>query len=216
MDYPQLSGPTLPYMTRATAMSTLEVCFMDEFAASFVLLCVVFAVNWEFRFLKDPDSNYYVKQSLTALAIRLLIVSFGSAGPAINPMLATTWHIYDNGGGQSATLNAAHLAVYWAGPVLGALAASVLYVLYSGGGERFFGHSLQKLGEAARKTAEKKRRQVEKAAQSKEPDGKKEVVQVRALAGTLRSIEAQPSSIRFFFPSHPTPDSHPYFPRIYF
>ena len=32
--------------------------------------------------------------------IRVLIVCFSSAGPAINPMLATCWHIFDNGGGQ--------------------------------------------------------------------------------------------------------------------
>ena len=71
-------------------------------------------------------------------------------------MLATCWHIFDNGGGQDATLNGAHLVVYWVAPIAGAAAASVMYVLYSAGEEKFFGNSLQKLGDGIKNIEKKK------------------------------------------------------------
>ena len=48
-------------------------------------------------------------------------------------MLATTWYIFSNGGGQDVHIDGAHLLVYWIAPILGGCAAAVLYVIYKNG-----------------------------------------------------------------------------------
>jgi aquaporin Z len=60
--------------------------FLSEAAATFLLCLLIYAVNWEMHFGKY---HYWIKQSLTAIGIRLLIEGFPTAGPAMNPMLAT-------------------------------------------------------------------------------------------------------------------------------
>ena len=103
----------------------------SEFFATFLLLIVIFTVNWELNFGKY---HYWIKQSLTAVAIRFLIEVFPTAGPAMNPMLGTTWAVFAFG---SFPEDVRHYYVYWVASILGALSASFAYAVYSG--EAFFG-----------------------------------------------------------------------------
>jgi len=113
----------------------------SEFSATFLLCVVVFVVNWELNFGKY---HYWIKQSLTAVAIRYLIEVFPMAGPAMNPMLGTVWSVFAAGDSIDIDSNvgtfpddAEHYFVYWIASILGALAASFAYVVYAGG--TFFG-----------------------------------------------------------------------------
>ena len=38
--------------------------------------------------------NESIKQTLTAVAIRILVEFFPTGGPAMNPMLATAWYVF--------------------------------------------------------------------------------------------------------------------------
>jgi len=78
-----------------------------------------------------------IKQFLTAVAIRSLIVFFPAAGPALNPMLGTTWAIFSTG---KLPDDPAHYFVYWGGPCLGAVVAALVYAIYAG--EKFMGKKL--------------------------------------------------------------------------
>ena len=91
-------------------------------------------LNWEMHFGKN---HYIIKQSLTAFAIRALIEVFPTAGPAMNPMLATAWDVFAVGNSGEFPGGHEHYFVYWVGPCLAALLASVTYVMYAGG--TFFG-----------------------------------------------------------------------------
>eukprot|EP00622_Pseudochattonella_farcimen_P004547 FR739947.1.p2 GENE.FR739947.1~~FR739947.1.p2 ORF type:complete len:109 (-),score=1.48 FR739947.1:249-548(-) len=83
---------------------------------------------------------YPIKQSITALVIRALIVYFPGAGPAINPALGTTWAVWSRGGWPR---DLAHYVVYWVASVAGALTASGLYAMNKPAGRyTFFGYSL--------------------------------------------------------------------------
>lgn len=58
--------------------------FLSEFCATFILMFVIYILNWELNF---GQYHYIIKQTLTAVAIRALIECFPTAGPAMNPML---------------------------------------------------------------------------------------------------------------------------------
>mmetsp|Transcript_5808 Transcript_5808/g.12294 ORF Transcript_5808/g.12294 Transcript_5808/m.12294 type:complete len:105 (+) Transcript_5808:831-1145(+) len=73
--------------------------------------------------------HYYIKQFLTALAIRSLIEFFPTAGPALNPMLGTAWAIFATG---KIPDDPAHFFVYWVGCCLGGFIAALLYAIYAG------------------------------------------------------------------------------------
>ncbi|KAL3801718.1 hypothetical protein ACHAW5_010058 [Stephanodiscus triporus] len=99
----------------------------SEFCAMVLLMVLIYTVNWELNFGKY---HYWIKQTLTAIGIRYLIEAFPRAGPAINPMLATTWYIFAYGDFPD------HLGfyfTYWVSSVCGAMFASCLYVIYAGG-----------------------------------------------------------------------------------
>ena len=63
----------------------------NELFATMLLLFLIYAVNWEINFGKY---HYWIKQTLTALGIRYLIEMFPASGPAMNPMLGTTWAVF--------------------------------------------------------------------------------------------------------------------------
>lgn len=68
--------------------------FLSEFFATALLMWAIFILNWELHFGKY---HYIIKQSLTAVAIRALIELFPTAGPSMNPMLATSWAVFGVG-----------------------------------------------------------------------------------------------------------------------
>jgi len=106
----------------------------SEFAAMVLLMIMIYAVNWELDFGKY---HYWIKQTMTAVGIRYLIETFPKAGPAINPMLGTTWYIFKNGGYPD---HLGHYFTYWVASCAGAIFASFLYVVYAGG--TLFGKTL--------------------------------------------------------------------------
>ena len=108
----------------------------NEFFASFFLLLVIFALNWELNFGKY---HYWIKQTLTAVGIRYLIQVFPVSGPAMNPMLGTTWAVFASGKKHFPT-EEAHWSVYWVASALGGLTAAACYVVYAGG--TLFGQTL--------------------------------------------------------------------------
>ena len=103
----------------------------SEFFATALLMLMIYVLNWELNFGKH---NYWIKQTLTAIGIRFLIEVFPTAGPAINPMLGTTWAVHAYG---SYPEDVRHYFVYWIASGLGALAASFAYAVYAG--KTFFG-----------------------------------------------------------------------------
>jgi len=109
---------------------------LSEMIATILLLFFIYAVNWELHFGKY---HYWIKQPLTALWIRYLIVTFPRAGPAMNPMLGTAWAVWDSESG-SFPQDPAHYFVYWVAPFVGAIFASFCYVVYAGG--TLFGNSV--------------------------------------------------------------------------
>lgn len=128
----------------------------SEFAATFLLLVIIFVLNWELNFGKY---HYWIKQTLTALGIRFLIEAFPTAGPSINPMLATSWAVFASGFKDDAWATSGFFPedirfyyVYWIASVSGALLASLGYVVYAGG--TFFGKSLP-IGPIASKKSKK-------------------------------------------------------------
>lgn len=104
--------------------------FLSEFSATFLLCFVIYILNWEMHF---GTFHYIIKQSLTAIAIRALIELFPTAGPAMNPMLATTWNVFGVGKQFQYPTQFQHYFVYWIAPCLAAVLASIVYVIYAGG-----------------------------------------------------------------------------------
>ncbi|KAL7566275.1 hypothetical protein ACA910_013606 [Epithemia clementina (nom. ined.)] len=102
--------------------------FLSEFGATLLLMWVIYILNWELHF---GEYHYIIKQTLTAVAIRALIELFPTAGPAMNPMLATSWAVFSND--FEFPVHFLHYFVYWASPFMAAILASVLYVIYAGG-----------------------------------------------------------------------------------
>lgn len=99
----------------------------SEFCAMVLLMILIYTVNWELNFGKF---HYWIKQTLTAVGIRYLIETFPLAGPAINPMLGTTWYIFAYGDFPD---HLGHYFTYWVSSFLGAIFASYLYAIYAGG-----------------------------------------------------------------------------------
>jgi glycerol uptake facilitator-like aquaporin len=58
---------------------TVADAFLSEFCASFLLMWLIYLVNWEYHFGKR--THYIIKQTLTAIGIRGLIEFFPTAGP---------------------------------------------------------------------------------------------------------------------------------------
>lgn len=98
----------------------------SEFTATFLLLIAIYVLNWELNFGK---MHYWIKQTLTAVAIRVLIEVFPTAGPAMNPMLGTTWAVFASGKFPE---DVRHYFVYWIAAIMGALASAIGYAIYDG------------------------------------------------------------------------------------
>jgi len=130
MEWTSLGGPTYNVEGDEDGSSSAA----SEFFATFLLLLVIFLVNWELDFGKY---HYWIKQTLTALAIRFLIEVFPTAGPAMNPMLGTTWFVFASGAYPE---DVKHYFVYWIASIIGGLSAGCCYVAYAGG--TFFGQKL--------------------------------------------------------------------------
>jgi len=111
----------------------IEAAF-SEFVAMVLLMFLIYLVNWELNF---GTYHYWIKQTLTAIGIRYLIETFPRAGPAMNPMLGTSWYIFAHGGYPD---NLGHYFTYWITTCLAAVFASFCYVVYAGG--TFFGKPL--------------------------------------------------------------------------
>jgi len=111
--------------------------FLAEFFATLLLCFVIYLVNWEVNF---GANHYIIKQTLTGVAIRALIEFFPTAGPAMNPMLATAWDVFGVGNRFEWPSAFQHYFVYWIAPCSAAILASFIYVIYAGG--TFFGLKL--------------------------------------------------------------------------
>ena len=98
---------------------------------------VIYILNWELRF---GPYHYIIKQTLTAVAIRLLIEHFPTAGPAMNPMLATAWAVFGVGTKYEYPSAFEHYFVYWIAPCTAAICASITYAIYNG--DKIFGATL--------------------------------------------------------------------------
>lgn len=110
---------------------------MSEFFATILLCFAIYFLNWELNFGKY---HYIIKQTLTAFAIRALIELFPTAGPAMNPMLATAWAAFGVGSRFDFPDDFSHYFVYWVAPCVAAIVAGFLYTIYAGG--KFFGQTL--------------------------------------------------------------------------
>jgi glycerol uptake facilitator-like aquaporin len=84
--------------------------------------------------------HYIIKQTLTAIAIRVLIEAFPTAGPAMNPMLATAWDVFGVGKTSEFPEENIHYFVYWVAPCLAGILAAVTYGIYDGA--EVFGFSM--------------------------------------------------------------------------
>ncbi len=94
-------------------------------------------LNWEFHF---GTYHYIIKQTLTAVAIRALIEAFPIAGPAMNPMLATTWDVFGVDNKFEYPAGNDHYFVYWVAPCVSGVLAAVTYGIYNG--DKIFGTTL--------------------------------------------------------------------------
>lgn len=110
---------------------------ISEFTSTVLLCFAIYFLNFEFHF---GSHHYIIKQFLTAVAIRALIEAFPTAGPAMNPMLATTWAAFGVGDKFDYPDNFAHYFVYWVMPFVAAVVAAFLYTIYAGG--KFLGMKL--------------------------------------------------------------------------
>lgn len=98
---------------------------------------IFFQLNWEINFGKY---HYIIKQTLTAVAIRALIEFFPTAGPAMNPMLATCWAVFGAGKKFEFPTDNEHYFVYWILPWVSAILAAISYGIYNG--DRIFGYKM--------------------------------------------------------------------------
>lgn len=130
LGWTELGGPEFNPMNDEDGSSAA----WSEFTATFLLLLVIYLVNWELNFGK---MHYWIKQTLTAVAIRVLIQVFPTAGPAMNPMLGTTWAVFAGGDFPD---DVRHYFVYWIAACLGSLASGFVYAVYDGC--EFFGRKL--------------------------------------------------------------------------
>lgn len=120
----QIGGPSV-----ASGVS-LEQAMWGEFLGTFLLLAAVFVfcTTW-------LGAHWPIKQSLVAISIRgICILNGGATGPALNPMLGTTWALFKNHGHESFPLigdkaGNEHYLVYWLASIAGGCAASLLWSL---------------------------------------------------------------------------------------
>lgn len=126
--------------------------FLSELVASFVLMWVIYILNWEFNF---GNNHYIIKQFLTAVAIRAIIEFFPTAGPAINPMLATAWYVFGVGTNGEYPADNAHYFVYWFGPFVAGVLAAISYIILDGNDKLFGVYSIP-IGPLRPKKAEEK------------------------------------------------------------
>lgn len=113
--------------------------FISEFLASFLLMWAIYILNWEFNFGKF---HYIIKQTLTAVAIRGLIEFFPTAGPAMNPMLATAWYVFGVGTNGEFPEDSTHYFVYWFGPFMAGILAAITYIILDGNDKLFGAYSV--------------------------------------------------------------------------
>jgi len=132
--------------------------FLSEFLASFLLMWVIFILNWEFNFGKY---HYIIKQTGTAVAIRALIEFFPTAGPAMNPMIATSWYVFGVGTNGEYPDDTAHYFVYWFGPFLAGILAAITYIILDGNDKLFDTYSVP-IGPLRPKKAEEKKEKKDK------------------------------------------------------
>jgi glycerol uptake facilitator-like aquaporin len=116
---------------------SIAEAFLSEFFATILLCFTIYIVNWELNFGKF---HYIIKQTLTAIAIRALIELFPIAGPAMNPMLATSWYVFGVGTKYVYPSDFSHYFVYWVAPMLAAIFAATCYGIYNG--DKIFGTTL--------------------------------------------------------------------------
>mmetsp|Transcript_6601 Transcript_6601/g.16086 ORF Transcript_6601/g.16086 Transcript_6601/m.16086 type:complete len:284 (+) Transcript_6601:239-1090(+) len=126
--------------------------FVSEFLSSFLLMWVIYILNWEFNFGKY---HYLIKQFLTAVAIRALIEFFPAAGPAMNPMLATAWFVFGVGTNGEYPADNTHYFVYWFGPFVAGIMAGITYIILDGN-DKLFGTYTVPIGPLRPKKAEAK------------------------------------------------------------
>ena len=115
--FPLLQFLSTPYKLKITGPGIqpgveLPEAVWSEGVSTFLLVLGIFAFA-----TTSIGKVYIIKQPLIAAVLRSCYEFFGKTGPAINPMLATTWAFYDSGfvwpGSHS------HFAVYWAAPIVG-------------------------------------------------------------------------------------------------
>ncbi len=150
MDWIPLGGPE--YNAENDADASLSA--FNEFGSTLLLCFLIYLVNWELNFGKY---HYWIKQTLTAVGIRFLIVAFPTSGPAMNPMLGTTWMVFSAGTYPG---DVRHYFVYWIASMLGAIVASFAYAVYDGctffGTKLPFGPIKSKAVPPAKKASKKK------------------------------------------------------------
>lgn len=127
MNLTPFGGPEFHIDNGEFATATASI---SEFSATLLLCFVIYILNWELHF---GSAHYIIKQSLTAVAIRGLIEFFPTAGPAMNPMLATTWYVFGVSKNIEYPRDFEHYFVYWISPCVAAIMASILYTIYAGG-----------------------------------------------------------------------------------
>lgn len=111
--------------------------FLSEFFATMLLMFAIYILNWELHF---GTHHYLIKQGLTAVAIRSLIEAFPTAGPAMNPMLATSWSVFGVGKTYEYPSDFEHYFVYWVSPCAAGIVAAICYGIYNG--DKIFGMTL--------------------------------------------------------------------------
>ncbi|CAN0389475.1 unnamed protein product [Pylaiella littoralis] len=108
-----MGGPTL-----AAGASTGEGMAW-EFGSTLALILIVYAAATQIGL---PGQRPVIATGIRAL-IHLSAVKGGKTGPAMNPMIATAWAVYDS----SVTMDAQWFLVYWVAPCAAAVAGTLLW-----------------------------------------------------------------------------------------
>ena len=96
----------------------MRAALASEGIANFLLMLAICCFA-----LTRVGDTYLIKQPLIAASIRAIILCYGATGPAINPMLATSYHIIKTGEWPDAR----HWLVYWGAASAGACFAALLW-----------------------------------------------------------------------------------------
>ena len=109
----------LPFLGPAIAEgTTLGAALASEGIANFLLMLAICCFA-----LTRVGETYLLKQPLIAASIRAIICLCGASGPAINPMLATSYHMVNTGEWPDAR----HWLVYWGAACAGMCFAACLW-----------------------------------------------------------------------------------------